>query len=176
MSQCLSLLAAILNDSVCDSGRHAGKAMSIAIVGIELATGEVAYLNAGHTPLLHVQRGSVVVHLTPANPLGLVPSPEVACKRLLLESGDGLFVYTDGLTDNEGPDGRKLSMRVVRQILEEEKNPETIKSHILENCRLIWQTRIARDDCSFIYLRWENKKSLQPSGETADNAARIAAR
>ena len=160
MTECLTLLAGILNDSVNDSGRHAGKAMSIAIIAIDLSSGEVAYLNAGHTPLLHVKHDGVAVHLTPANPLGFSPYPDLSCKRLALKNGDGLFVYTDGLTDNEGPSGKKLSMRVVKRILQQEKNPENVKTHILENCRLIWQTKLAKDDCSFIFLRWEDQASV----------------
>lgn len=154
VAQCLEHLAEVLNNAVHDSGQHAGKAMSIAILGLDLRHGKASYLNAGHTPVLQVRAGRVLPHLRPANPLGFGRGQRFATATLDLAAGDGLFLYTDGLTENVGPGGKKLSWRQLRLILASSGGPEATKAAILEEGARIWQGAPPKDDCSFLCLTW----------------------
>ena len=73
---------------------------------IELDTGTLTWLNAGHPPPLLIRGGHAIGHLecAPALPWGLGPSvAEVA--TVSLEPGDGILFYTDGVVEVRGPVG-----------------------------------------------------------------------
>ncbi len=65
---------------------------------------EVTYTNAGHNPgfLLHAD-GRVDELTASGMPLGLVPNSEYTQQTCHMESGDLLFLYTDGITEAEDP-------------------------------------------------------------------------
>ena len=68
------------------------------------ATGEVAWVSAGHLPPLHVPAaGEPVLLPTPGDPpLGVVAGAEYSCERVVLQPGDRLVLYTDGLIERRG--------------------------------------------------------------------------
>ena len=68
---------------------------------VDLLTGEVAYANAGHNLPYRVGAGGAVAAV-PARPglvMGLHETFEYGNERLVLEPGDSLFLYTDGVTE-----------------------------------------------------------------------------
>jgi serine phosphatase RsbU (regulator of sigma subunit) len=74
------------------------------LMHLELASGEMTWVNAGHPPPLLLRRGRVVRTLesTPSLPWGLGGSlVEVASTRL--EPGDGVLFYTDGVIEGRSP-------------------------------------------------------------------------
>lgn len=68
-------------------------------------TGEVLYANAGHNPPLLVRRDGNVSWLPKARALMAGPMPGIrySLERLVLEPGDTLFLYTDGVTEAMNP-------------------------------------------------------------------------
>src|SRR2546423_8361789 len=70
------------------------------LVGGRLSTdGSVEYVSAGHLPLLHLrQDGTRQLHATGV-PLGIFRNTGFSVQHLSLEPGDGLLIYTDGLTE-----------------------------------------------------------------------------
>ncbi len=64
-------------------------------------TGEVYYANAGHNPPLLVRRDGTVSWLPKAKALMAGPMPGISysLERLVLEPGESLFLYTDGVTE-----------------------------------------------------------------------------
>ena len=73
---------------------------------LELSTGSLAVVNAGHPPPLLIRHGQVVGHVEcrPAPPWGLGPGrPEVSA--MSLEPGDSVLFYSDGVVEGrEHPD------------------------------------------------------------------------
>jgi sigma-B regulation protein RsbU (phosphoserine phosphatase) len=74
---------------------------------IDLESGEMVYVNAGHNPPT-LRRGPVATRLeAPANmALGVEPGLTFAEGRVVLERGQQLFLYTDGVTEAMDPEGR----------------------------------------------------------------------
>jgi sigma-B regulation protein RsbU (phosphoserine phosphatase) len=71
---------------------------------IDLVTGDVDYANCGHNPPLVLRRGAVVTTLPSTGlPLGLFESPAPSVAHTRLEPGDALVLYTDGVTEAQGP-------------------------------------------------------------------------
>lgn len=64
-------------------------------------TGEMEYSNGGHNPpVLLRRRGAVeVLERTGGTVLGVLDEARYAVKRALLQPGDGIFLYTDGITE-----------------------------------------------------------------------------
>ena len=154
MDDCLAILVKVMNDSVLGSGRQDHRLMTMVLLAIDVRTGDLAYANAGHTPVLHVSDGVIKVVLARANPLGLADDFMIGTARLQLRKGDGIFVYTDGLLDNEGPEGGKLRLRSLKEILRTEQDPSLVHQRITTGCAAIWQQHPPKDDSSFVYLRW----------------------
>jgi len=74
---------------------------------IELETGSVRYVRAGHNPALYVTRDGNVTLLEPVGiALGIVTDPMLVEETFTLEPGDMLVMYTDGVTEawNESDD------------------------------------------------------------------------
>ncbi|MEA2190382.1 MAG: hypothetical protein QOI73_503 [Solirubrobacteraceae bacterium] len=83
---------------------HLGEGIGTTLVLLELdpATRELSYVSAGHLPALHVDRAGVLSWLPGArsSPLGtLEPGVEVPQARIVLEPGETVLLYTDGLVE-----------------------------------------------------------------------------
>jgi serine phosphatase RsbU (regulator of sigma subunit) len=74
--------------------------VTMVAIAIDPATGEIECVNAGHPPVLVVDRdGDLRALQSAVNPaLGMTPLP-LESERALLEFGDVLAMYTDGLTE-----------------------------------------------------------------------------
>jgi sigma-B regulation protein RsbU (phosphoserine phosphatase) len=85
---------------------------------LNVKTGEIEYANAGHTPPL-LLRSSGVQELTETDPLlGIITRADYLNRRIRLEPGDAMILFTDGVTEAENLDGdllgsAKVAARVV---------------------------------------------------------------
>jgi sigma-B regulation protein RsbU (phosphoserine phosphatase) len=79
---------------------RSGMFVSIVYAIIELDTGTVRYVRAGHNPALHVRSGGEIALLNPDGiALGIMPDPDLAEEVFTLMPGDMLVLYTDGVTE-----------------------------------------------------------------------------
>lgn len=73
------------------------------------ATGELTYVNAGHLPPLVVRAGGQVEALPGGGfPFGLLRHSPYTAGVTQLDAGDTLLVFSDGLTEAEGPGGAEI--------------------------------------------------------------------
>jgi len=81
-------------------------------------TGEIKYSSGGHNPPYHISRGGVQqVPQTGGRVLGLVEDSSYGGGRLVLGSGETIFLYTDGVTEALDPAGQFFSERRLESIL-----------------------------------------------------------
>jgi phosphoserine phosphatase RsbU/P len=80
-----------------------GKFITMAVALLE-PDGTVAFVNAGHCPVLHVQTGGVAHLVTEGMALGLDSDTEYSTAVLRLRAGETLVFYTDGVVECEAPD------------------------------------------------------------------------
>jgi len=71
--------------------------------------GSVEICNAGHCPPVLVGRDSICTIAADALPLGLFSTTRYAASRVVLEPGDSLVLYTDGITEAAGKSGEEYS-------------------------------------------------------------------
>ena len=76
---------------------------------LDLETGELIFTNGGHNPPYLVRKGGAPERLVQRNgpALGVVELAEYTEDRIILESGDLLLVYSDGVTEAMN-DGKEL--------------------------------------------------------------------
>jgi sigma-B regulation protein RsbU (phosphoserine phosphatase) len=72
---------------------------------LDLETGHLRYCNAGHNAPVRFGPGKAVfLDVFPNLPLGVMPGMQYQEQETELASGEGLFLYTDGLTEAENAD------------------------------------------------------------------------
>lgn len=93
--------------------------VTLCCAGLNTATGEVSYLNAGHNPALFYQAASD--HLDwlshTGMPLGVDPEAAYAQAALTLTPGDLLVLYTDGVTDAIDAHGLEFGAKRLWQLV-----------------------------------------------------------
>ena len=86
---------------------------------LDLGTGSLVYVNAGHDPPVLVRQAGSRARLKPTGPaVGLMPFMPFGAEQAQLEPGDMLFIYTDGVTDARDPQGRFFGEQALLTLLE----------------------------------------------------------
>jgi serine phosphatase RsbU (regulator of sigma subunit) len=149
-------LARNLNKVVYEVGREE-LYMAMLFMSIDLESGSVLYVNAGHPPFyrldVHTGRSQSVVP-APSQALGFTKAPVFNVERLDLQRGDILFLSSSGLFDNEGESGRRFSTRRLKTILEKSKEPQEILSLVTSAAEGVWKDTALTDDVTTIVLKW----------------------
>ncbi len=101
---------------------------------LELSSGRLTCINAGHNPpLLQRRDGSFeYLKLEPDFILGTLPGITYRAHHLQLHPGDRLFLYTDGVTEAQNNGGGEFGTAALRKTLEEvpaDAPAETLITH-----------------------------------------------
>lgn len=129
---------------------------------LNVETGRLTWTTCGHPQPLHVRRGATLpdVDVVPGAPVGMGSLAPVIGEvvEIALEPGDGVLLYTDGVTDAEGPDGEVFGEDRLRDLLGREhlsgRPPQEVLRRLVRSA-LTHQTARLRDDASMVYLRWD---------------------
>ena len=150
---------AAMDDAVRD--QFPGERYVTAVIAqLDLGTGRLTWISAGHPPPLIVRDGRLTRTLSaaPAAPLGIPlegPSPILAEESL--EPGDLLLLYTDGLTEARHPDGQMFTVAGLGEFVEREAGagqiaPETLRR--LRHTIVDRQPGPLRDDATAVLVEW----------------------
>jgi serine phosphatase RsbU (regulator of sigma subunit) len=160
-------IAAEVNAAIAVQFGHSQFATAV-LARLDVDTGRLRWINAGHPQPLIVRGSSVVhpPHCPPARPLGLQEGRPLCCETRL-EPGDRLLLYTDGIVEARSPDGeffgeRRLADFVKAAVADGEPAPETVRR--LLRRLLAHQADQLQDDASIVVLEWHtgHTRQLQP--------------
>ncbi len=130
---------------------------------LELATGELEYVNAGHNPTYRVTAGGKVALLAgPVDPaLGAVEAHEYRGTRLRLDAGDALVLYTDGVVEAHGAAEEEFQTPRLESYLADcrEASAERIVQGLLEHVDEFVGGAPQYDDVTIVALRWRGRQS-----------------
>lgn len=154
------------------AAEFAGQTYATGVMGtLELDTGELRYVAAGHPPPLLLRRGHVVKTLE-AGRRALLGLDRVAADvaEEWLEPDDVLVLYTDGITEARDADRQFFGLDRLVDFLEREAAdgvplPEIVRRvgrRILEH-----QNGVLQDDATMLLIQWTSsgQKALEPTPE-----------
>ena len=133
------VLAAV-NDEL-SQGNSAMMIVTLFACIIDAETGELEYCDAGHNPPYLLPRGAPPILLVkrPGIALGLTPGFRFRSEKMELRRGDGIFLYTDGITE---------AMNTARDVYTEERLARALDGATGEELRLVVQ-RVLSDVAAF---------------------------
>jgi phosphoserine phosphatase RsbU/P len=76
---------------------------------LDTATGTIEYANAGHAPPLWIRKSGVEELAETDLVLGVVTRADFLNRKLRLDPGDALVLFTDGVSEAENGEGQELS-------------------------------------------------------------------
>lgn len=125
----------------------------MAFLQVDLAEQRLSFLGA-RRPLWVLRRGEIH-ELSPSRiEIGAARKEEVPVHRFPLEKGDRLYLFSDGLTDQLNPQGKKFSFQRLRDTLKQTSGTdlETQVSQVKEAVRLWAAGETQTDDILLIGL------------------------
>jgi len=95
-------------------------------------SGSLRYANAGHdAPYIH--RNSAAEELRARGmPLGLMPDMSYEEHEIVLDAGEGVFFYSDGLVEAHDPKGEMFGFPRLRALIAEHAEKESLEDTLLE--------------------------------------------
>jgi serine phosphatase RsbU (regulator of sigma subunit) len=154
LEESLKAIASSLNEAVLDSGGKVDRWMTMVFVGLDVATGEGLLLNAGHGPIYQLSEKKCQPLQVLGSCLGSTDAPQFGLLPFKLESGDGLFLFTDGLIENKGPDGKGFSRRELQAMLGAASGSDELKQQLVAKALSYWCETPLQDEVSFLILKW----------------------
>ena len=146
-------------DDALATGFPAGDAFVTGVLGeLDIVSGRLRYINAGHPPPLLLREGRVVRGLSRGRrlPFGL-DTEGLTVAEEILQPGDWLALYTDGITEARNADGEwfgeaRLVEFLTREIAAGQPPPETVRR--LDRTVLEHQGGLLQDDASILLASW----------------------
>lgn len=157
----LELLAARIDEA---ARRFPGEtAFATGLLGcVDAASGRLSWIACGHAPPIIARQGTLMEERSakPGVPLGMSAVGPIVGDRVEvdLEPGDGVLVYTDGVTDSRMPDGSPFGEERLRDLLAREHaagaSPQEVVRRLVRTAVEHSATNL-RDDATMVYIRWD---------------------
>jgi sigma-B regulation protein RsbU (phosphoserine phosphatase) len=136
------------------SRRSRGHFMTVFAAMYRPDTRVLSYLSAGHPPILH-RRGRDITLLGEGDqiPLGVLRDYEYRNNEVVLEAGDQLVIYTDGLTEARDPHERMFGGERLRELVAHgPQQPRDLLEHVLAAVVAHQASAIGEDDQTLVVL------------------------
>jgi sigma-B regulation protein RsbU (phosphoserine phosphatase) len=124
------------------------------VCGRATATG-VELCNAGHCKPVLLRRNSTERLDSTGLPLGLFCGGQYAVRRLSLGDGESIVLYSDGITEAQGPAGDEYQEeRLLRSLRDHfEQGADAMADSVFEDVARFRQTRPPADDMTLLVVR-----------------------
>jgi sigma-B regulation protein RsbU (phosphoserine phosphatase) len=146
-----------INRFLCDSaiaGQYATLVCGRAKAGGDVELGNIELFNAGHLPVIAVQRGNVQLLESTAFPLGMFREASFTSAHVQLNAGDLLFLFTDGLSEATGHDGEYGVERVTNLVSNgTHSGAAAVISACLDDLRCFAGANPGMDDVTLLAIR-----------------------
>ncbi|BBO91334.1 SpoIIE family protein phosphatase [Desulfosarcina ovata] len=124
---------------------------------LDIRSGELWYANGGHNPpvLLRKNEAPIFLEGTDGVLLGTLPDLEYAERRIVLAPGDGLFIYTDGITEAMDASGELYAEeRLLGQLSGKDRlSPGQIIESVMQDVNAFAGSAPQADDITMMMVR-----------------------
>ncbi len=148
---------ATANNALC-ARNEADMFITLWVGVLDLQSGEITYVNAGHNPPVTVLSGEVS-YLTKKSGLVLAGMEEVPYREhtLTLQKGDTVFLYTDGVTEAENAANELYGEDRLLACFEQMKNsaPEEVIETIKQSVEVFVNGADQFDDMTMLCFKWK---------------------
>ena len=128
------------------------------VVGRAARDGSVEFVSAGHLPVLHVHSAGASTHEATGVPLGMFCNSRFPARRLSLQPGDGLLLYTDGLTESRNAKGDEYGIHRAASLAARHCSaaPDGLIAEFLSDLRAFSAGSKQTDDLTLLVLQRAN--------------------
>lgn len=141
-----------------------GQFMTLFIGMLDLETGRLSYVSAGHDPALlqRARTGEVLETESTGLPLGMFESQQYRVAELTLEPGDLLLLSTDGIAEATNLQGQFFGRSRLKHALQEvrELSADEILAQLESRVLSFTGPKALTDDLSLVVARWHG---VQPA-------------
>lgn len=135
---------------------HGEKFVTMFLVRIDINKQQLTYVNAGHDfPILLSHSGDRVLE-SGCTFLGLLPDLPIVSNQIPFDTGDTLFMYTDGLVDQRNEDGELFGAEAVMEQLLKLRNHDA--KGVVGEMQAVLQrhagTQTANDDVTLLSVKF----------------------
>ena len=126
------------------------------LVLLDPANGEIEYTNAGHNPGILLKTDKSMSELSSHGlPLALFPGKPYSSSKFTLGPGELLFLYTDGVTEANSPDGDEFGFPRLKEFIGARvgKVPSEIEEELLKDLEDHAQGEPFADDRTLVMVR-----------------------
>ncbi len=154
----LADVVAETNDALCE-GNEATMFVTAWVGQLDVTTGCVTYVNAGHNPPV-VRRGGVTDYLREAKPglfLGAMAGIPYQSHELTLAPGDAIYLYTDGITEQPNAEGELFGEARLLDLLKTEdggRDQKAVLDGVLKSVTAYADAVEQADDCTQLAIRY----------------------
>lgn len=152
---CPAALLGRINEQLC-AGNDANMFVTLFCGFLEVSSGRIIYSNGGHLAPLHWQDGKInPLPIPKGTIIGVIPGGKYIQSEIVLNQGDFLLCFTDGVSEAQTADGEEYSesrlMNVVEAIA---SHPlESVLSHVrMDVAEFSGDSKLA-DDCTMLAIR-----------------------
>ena len=148
------------NKALCDN--HARGMFVTAFVGIlDLTSGKVTYINAGHCPPLRkTSKGYAYVDVVRNLVVGITASYKYEVGEFTLQKNDRLFLYTDGVTEAQTRDEKLFGPdRLSKALNQKAMSLSDTLAHVHKHIQGFVKGAAQSDDITMMVLEFHKKKT-----------------
>jgi len=153
------------NDLLCEDIPH-NMFVTCLFLLVDLEKGEITFANAGHNlPYKRTENGVDELCAT-GMPLGLLPGMIYDENQAVLNPGESILLFSDGLIEGHNPDGEMFGFRRLKRIMEENPGGSSMIQLLIDKLTDFtgpdWEQE---DDVTFVTL----EREISPIAEIAEN-------
>ena len=146
------------NDALCE-GNTSNTFVTAWAGELNIRTGHVSYVNAGHNPPI-VRLGGKVEYLRsrPSLVLGAMAGARYRVQELQLEPGDAIYLYTDGIVEQHNAAGELYGDdRLLATVAGCDKRRDGLLSTVIADVRRHAAGAEQADDCTQLVMRYRGE-------------------
>lgn len=144
------------NQLICQEAR-AGMFVTLFYAHLQIATGQLTYVNAGHNPPFFCQARQQTITPLPRTGIFLGGDPNATYRQCTLhfQSGDWLLFYTDGVTEAVDPKGEPFGEERLLHLLQEQRHASAsvLLQALKQNLRTFIGNTTIQDDITLLVIR-----------------------